>query len=634
MRIGIDASNIRAGGGITHLKELLSAAEPEKFGISKVTVWGCSYTLDCLPLRHWLIKIKEPMLDASLLSRLWWQRLRLPTLARAACDLLFVPGGSFNGGFSPTVVMAQNLLPFDVKERRRYGLTFTRLRLFLLNHGQSATMRRAQGVIFLSEATRSLIKKSIGNISTRTAVIPHGIGDGFHHEPRQQLPISAYSIEKPFRLLYVSIINLYKHQWNVVEAVSRLRSEGFPIVLDLVGPAYPPALKRLDRALRQFDPTGQVVKYHGSECYETLPRRYYETDGFVFASTCETISLIIMEAMASGLPIACSDVPPMPEVLENAGIYFPPENVDQIVSALKMLISDSKLREDLSHKANDRAKLFTWKRCSDETFSFLASFPLQVGKAVRDGNKSNSDKVSAVLFHDSIAESWEAKYMKPTFALRASAIMSKLEGFSLSGQKWLDAGCGTGVLSLLLAERGCSVTGIDASATMIEQANMIANKSSRNFLEPPEYHMIDTIENLNSFEDSVFNGVLCSSVFEYLDRPIECLHELWRVLTPGGYLLITVPNKMSLIRYVQKKLFKMTKCVGNKGWPTYINHSINDYTKSAFSYILQGNGFEVTELDFYGPQAIRRYFGSLFGCSIIIALARKVETSNADNKHI
>ncbi|MFH1029314.1 MAG: glycosyltransferase family 1 protein, partial [Pseudomonadota bacterium] len=180
-----------------------------------------------------------------------------------------------------------------------------------------------------------------------------------------------------FRLLYVSIINYYKHQWNVVEAVAKLRSQGAPIVLDLVGPAYPPALKLLQKSLQKYDPAGEFVRYLGAEPYDSLPGLYHGADGFIFASTCETISIIIMEAMAAGMPIACSNVPPMPEVLVDAGVYFDPENPQNIASALEKLLTDYSLRERLSNKAFDRSQQFTWKRCAHETFSFLASFKTQ-----------------------------------------------------------------------------------------------------------------------------------------------------------------------------------------------------------------------------------------------------------------
>src|SRR5438105_189927 len=96
MRLGIDASNLRSGGGLRHLIELLRAAVPSSSGFSEVHVWGGKATLDHLKDRPWLIKSYQPLLDRGLLSRSFWQRFRLSQLASSAeCDLVLVPGGSY-----------------------------------------------------------------------------------------------------------------------------------------------------------------------------------------------------------------------------------------------------------------------------------------------------------------------------------------------------------------------------------------------------------------------------------------------------------------------------------------------------------------------------------------------------------
>ena len=106
--------------------------------------------------------------------------------------------------------------------------------------------------------------------------------------------------------------------------------------------------------------------------YNELYKVYHQADAFVFASSCETFGQILLEAMASGLPIACSNRSAMPEVLGNAGIYFDPESPDQIADALTMLLKDHDLRAMLAQEAYDRAREYSWERCAKETFSFLA----------------------------------------------------------------------------------------------------------------------------------------------------------------------------------------------------------------------------------------------------------------------
>ena len=81
---------------------------------------------------------------------------------------------------------------------------------------------------------------------------------------------------------------------------------------------------------------------------------------------------ILLEAMASGLPIACSNRGPMPEVLGEAGVYFDPENAGSIASAILELIRSRDLRQRLAAAAFERARHYSWARCASETFDFLA----------------------------------------------------------------------------------------------------------------------------------------------------------------------------------------------------------------------------------------------------------------------
>lgn len=374
MRIGIDASNIRAGGGLTHLSELIKNARQEVHGWESVIVWAGKTTIEQLPEAPWLQRIYEPVLDRALPFRWHWQRFRLEQLATVAhCDLLFTPGGTYGGGFRPFVTMSQNMLPFESHENQRFGFSWNRLRYFLLQKSQVATFNRADGLVFLSDHAQTTIEPYLkGNAKNSVTTIPHGVEESFRCEPRMQESLGAYSAQRPFRLLYVSIINLYKHQWHVAEAVGQLRKEGLPIAIDFIGPAYKPALQRLQQAQNRWDPTGEFIRYVGPVPYKELPGRYHQADGFVFASSCENMPNILLEAMASGLPIACSNRGPMPEMLGDAGLYFDPENPAQIAEALRTLLTDVDLRQQIAWKAYDQAQNYSWQRCADETFAFLA----------------------------------------------------------------------------------------------------------------------------------------------------------------------------------------------------------------------------------------------------------------------
>ena len=379
--IGIDATNLRAGGGVTHLMELLRAVQPAEHDVDRIVVWGGKPTLKVLQAQPWLSKCNPSALDKGLLQRTMWQRYRLSQAARdEGCDVLFVPGGSYAGDFHPVVTMSQNLLPFEMHELRRYGWTLLTLKLLLLRLIQSRSFRKADGVIFLTEYARDVVLLVTGKLRGQTCIVPHGLNPRFNKAPKLQHVIAEYDDAQPYRVLYVSIIDQYKHQWHVVEAVAALRKQGFPIVLDLVGPAYPPALKRLNQTIDRLDFERRWVHYHGAIPFDELHLRYAEADLGLFASSCENMPNILLETMASGLPTACSNRGPMLEVLGQAGVFFNPEQPEDIARALRELIESPQTRTELARASFERVQEYSWIRCADETFRYLVGIIQQQKK--------------------------------------------------------------------------------------------------------------------------------------------------------------------------------------------------------------------------------------------------------------
>jgi glycosyltransferase involved in cell wall biosynthesis len=201
-------------------------------------------------------------------------------------------------------------------------------------------------------------------------IIPHGVSERFRASPGEQKTLSAYSKEEPFKLLYVSTIDAYKHQWHVAEAVSILVRNGLPVNLELVGHAHAPSLKRLEKVVRRLK-AQDYIHYRGPVPHADLPAIYAGSDAFIFASSCENLPNTLLEAMSAGLPIACSNKSPMPEILGAGGIYFDPEDPEEIASALQRLIVSPTDREKYAAAASERVRPYTWERCAEETFSFL-----------------------------------------------------------------------------------------------------------------------------------------------------------------------------------------------------------------------------------------------------------------------
>ncbi len=132
--LAIDASNIRAGGGVTHIVNLLNQYNPKQSNFQKIFIWGPSYTLKKIREQPWLHKITSPLLDKNLLFIVIWQLFfRNSILKKHRFDLLFVVSGHYTGNFRPFVAMWQNLLIFEAKERKRFGISWTRCKFKILH---------------------------------------------------------------------------------------------------------------------------------------------------------------------------------------------------------------------------------------------------------------------------------------------------------------------------------------------------------------------------------------------------------------------------------------------------------------------------------------------------------------------
>ena len=96
-----------------------------------------------------------------------------------------------------------------------------------------------------------------------------------------------------------------------------------------------------------------------------------EADLFVFASSCETFGIALLEAMAVGIPIACSSRSSLPETLKDAGEYFDPYDSQSIGLAIRQLTDDPSRRTQLAKRAKELAASYSWSRCARETWQFV-----------------------------------------------------------------------------------------------------------------------------------------------------------------------------------------------------------------------------------------------------------------------
>jgi len=369
--VGIDASRNRSGGAIAHLVGILSKEDPAEHGIREVHVWAYKALLDKLPNKPWLVKHNPHHLEKSIFHQIWWQSHCLDKEAREVkCDVLFCTDAATFCRFRPLVVMSQDMLQYEPGAIRAFRLGKAWLRQKILLFVQNKAMRRAEGVIFLSEYAARKIQEKTGKLN-QFKIIHHGIDNKFKNFHANK-PWPTNSNEQ-IGCLYVSPVWEYKYQWNVVRAIEILRQQGHNITLLLVGGGNSRSLRKLREQIERSDPHHEFVQHLGFVPQEELLKYYANSDFFVFASSCENLPITLLEAMAVGLPIACSNRGPMPEVLQDGGVYFEPENATSIASAVERIINDKGLRLSISKRAKESALSYSWKQCASETWSFLAN---------------------------------------------------------------------------------------------------------------------------------------------------------------------------------------------------------------------------------------------------------------------
>ncbi|MBD63457.1 MAG: glycosyl transferase family 1 [Gammaproteobacteria bacterium] len=369
MIIGIDASRNRSGGTFAHMVGLISELDAESHGINKIHVWSHKNLLDEIPDKPWLVKHNPKFLEKNIFMQLIWQRfLFKKELKQNKCMLVFNTTASSIGTFKPNVTLSQDMLPFEPGEMERYKFGLGRLRLFFLKILYVRALRFSSAVIFLTHYASHMIQKVTGPIKN-SEIIPHGVNDSFRNIKIQRKWNNGSSNE--IKCVYVSSAAPYKHQWNVVRAIKLLREKGFPLTLTLVGGGSGFAQKRLEDEIKLSDPNGTFVTQYSFIHIDNIPMVLSESDLFVFASSCENMPVTLIEGMASGLPIACSDRGPMPEVLGDGGVYFNPEEPTSIADAIERLIEDEDLRLRGIEISKQISNEYLWKMNSKRTFTFL-----------------------------------------------------------------------------------------------------------------------------------------------------------------------------------------------------------------------------------------------------------------------
>ena len=311
----------------------------------------------------WLKKLSPFALNCGLLKQYFWRKYTLASVAKEeGCDLLFIPGGSYTCSFNPVVVMSQNMLPFDIKELRGFSY-FKKLKFKIVKTLQLFTFRKSNGVIFLTNYAKEIIQSTLGT-NNNFKVIPHGI---------IQQPTNNYSSSnRVFNILYVSDFLPYKHHFNVVKAVSEMILEGYNIELTLIGKKDKREYNKIKNLINSNVTLSQKIKILGLLDYTEVIKYYKKSTLFLFASTCENLPFIVLEAMSFGLPIISSNKEPMSSIVNGKDVFFNSHNLGTIKKTILANMSQDKLL-DMSKKNFRSSKEYTWRNNVSETLNFFNS---------------------------------------------------------------------------------------------------------------------------------------------------------------------------------------------------------------------------------------------------------------------
>jgi 2-polyprenyl-6-hydroxyphenyl methylase/3-demethylubiquinone-9 3-methyltransferase len=214
------------------------------------------------------------------------------------------------------------------------------------------------------------------------------------------------------------------------------------------------------------------------------------------------------------------------------------------------------------------------------------------------------------LFNDK-AGSWQRKYgQNGKLSSRLERFMARLSELSPPPARILDFGCGTGEMAAAIVGMGYEVAACDIAERMIEVARSAHSGSGVEWVcLNPEWKVLP-------FADSSFDGIVASSVFEYLVDVRRVAAELSRVLRPGGILLLTVPNPFSYVRKLEGLLqwaiksrwlpSPLRRVHRIDSYVTYLHLSHNRFDGSQWQSVLAAAHFEPLDERDFSTSAWRR----------------------------
>jgi len=311
-----------------------------------------------LPPNFKMVSLRQP--EAPVAGYLEYRA----TVRRLQCELVHIPHLFWMPRHlrCPYVMTVHDVLEHLSRAR---GLSGMRRALHFQLTRQ--VLRGASRIFAVSAFTKNEIVNLFGISARHIEVIYNAIDERFLHghatEADRKFLAERYQVSYPF-LLYAGRISPHKNVVRIIEAFSALKAElakedKFPdLKLIIIGDELSknPDLRRtVIRGGVQND-----VRFLGFVPIEVLRVFYDAAKVFVFPSLYEGFGLPPLEAMAHGTPVLASNTSSLPEVVGNAAVMVNPENVFEIMHALRCVLLDQPLRERLKQRGYEQAQKFSW----------------------------------------------------------------------------------------------------------------------------------------------------------------------------------------------------------------------------------------------------------------------------------
>ncbi len=313
-----------------------------------------------------------PPLDALprkvlwLSNKLWRMSVLVAQLARIPQDRICHGADLFHATdhLLPYLSHARSVFTLHDLAFRFYPETHTRLNRWFLTLMMPRFLRAADAIIAVSECTKQDALRLYGIDRAKIMVI----GEGVHPRFRSVGPQITSDVRRKYGLpehfiLAVGTIEPRKNLPILFEAFKQAqRPEVKLVIAGKKGWLYDRTFARL----RELG-LGQRVAFTDFVPDEDLPALYTAAEAFAFPSLYEGFGLPVLEAMACGTPVLCSNTSSLPEVAGDAALPISPGDVRGWAQAIEQITRDATLRAELRQRGLRQAKRFSWEETARQT---------------------------------------------------------------------------------------------------------------------------------------------------------------------------------------------------------------------------------------------------------------------------